>query len=199
MDDLKSQADNKREGNKIAVFFVLKMFILYFLLAGFNKFIYSATTPTGRFYNAFVSSHFDYIQGLRNALIIPSTWIIKAFGCITYHNATEIMVIDGPILSINYDCLGLNVMSFLIAFVTAFPAPWKPKARLLGISILTVYLLNVIRISGLALLLKFFPSQQVNFQYHHEAFSITVYIVIFIMLYLWIKKNARLPKAQHSA
>ncbi|RFZ90951.1 hypothetical protein D0C36_18570 [Mucilaginibacter conchicola] len=185
-----ANAEQKKRGNRVALIFIAKLFLIYFLLHEANRFMFSATTPGGRFYNDFIAAHLNYVQGLRNLLIIPSTWIIKAFGFITYYNATEIMVIDGPILSINFDCLGLYIMSFLVAFAIAFPAHWKSKCKILAITILSVYVLNVIRISALGVLLKAYPAQQAYFDYHHEAFSIAVYVVIFFILYSWIKKNA---------
>ena len=99
------------------------------------------------------------------------------------------MVVDGPYLQINYDCLGLGVMSFLAAFVIAFPAKLKPKFNLLIVGLLMINILNILRIAALGVLLGFFESQRSNFTYHHEIFNIIVYICIFILLYFWIKKN----------
>lgn len=93
---------------------------------------------------------------------------------------------------INYACLGLGVMSFLAAFVIAFPAKLKAKFRLLAIGIIMIYLLNVARIAALGVLLGFFKSQRRNFTYHHEVFNIIVYICVFVLLYYWIKKNTQL-------
>jgi exosortase/archaeosortase family protein len=192
MENLKVIFGRKINSNKVTIVFIIKLFALYFLLVTVNKLAYSATLPTGRFYNQYFSTHFDYIQGLRSLIIIPATYLVKAVGLTAAYNDTDIMVINGPILRINYECLGLNVFSFLIAFAVAFPSQLSAKVRLLTITILTVYLLNVIRIAGLAILLSFFPSQQVYFNYHHEIFNIVVYTVIFFMLYFWIKKNAPL-------
>jgi exosortase/archaeosortase family protein len=54
---------------------------------------------------------------------------------------------------------------------------------------LMIYVLNVLRIAGLGLLLGYFKSQRNNFTYHHEVFNVLVYICIFVLLYIWIKKN----------
>lgn len=193
MENQLTVSERKKRGNKIALIFVAKLFLVYFFLSEGNKFMFSATSPGGRFYHPFVAEYFNYIQGLRNILIIPSTWIIKAFGFMAYRNATELMIVDGPILMVNYDCLGLGVMSFLIAFCVAFPAEWKAKVKLLIFTVLTVYVLNVFRISGLALLLKVYPNQQQHFTYHHEIFNITIYVVIFLILYFWIRRHTIVP------
>ena len=62
---------------------------------------------------------------------------------------------------------------------------------MLAIGILTIYVLNVCRIAGLGVLLGFFESQRQNFTYHHEVFNVIVYICIFIMLYIWIRKTTK--------
>ncbi|MBC6113130.1 exosortase Y [Pedobacter fastidiosus] len=124
-------------------------------------------------------------------MIKPAVWIIKLFGFYAIHNDSDVMVVSGPYLRINYSCLGLGVMSFLVAFVLAFPAPWKSTLKMMVVGLITIYVLNICRISGLGVLLGFFQSQRNNFTYHHEIFNIIVYICIFVMLYLWIKRNTR--------
>lgn len=186
----------KKEANKKAIKFVIALFILYILFSQGNLFMNSVMTPGSRFYNAYIADHFDYIQGLKTALIVPAVWIIKAFGFYAIHNEMDVMVVAGPYLRVNYSCLGLGVMSFLAAFVLAFPAPWKSTFKMLVIGFIAIYVLNVLRIAGLGVLLGFFKSQRNNFTYHHEIFNIIVYICIFAMLYFWIKKSNKSVKAQ---
>lgn len=188
MNDL-SNKEAKKKANKVAIRFIVTLFVLYVLFSQGNIFMNSVMTPEGRFYNAFISQHFNYIQGLKTALIVPATWIIKAFGFYAIHNEMDVMVVDGPYLRINYDCLGLGVLSFFTAFVIAFPAKLKSKVRLFFIGIMVIYMLNMLRIAGLGVLLGFFKSQRNNFTLHHEIFNIIVYICIFALLYFWIKKN----------
>ena len=181
----------RKQANKKAIKFIIALFILYILFSQGNLFMNSITTPGARYYNDYITQHFNYIQGLRTALIVPAVWIIKAFGFYAIYNETDVMVVAGPYLRINYSCLGLGVMSFLAAFVLAFPAPWKSTFKMLAIGIVTIYILNVCRIAGLGVLLGLFESQRQNFTYHHEIFNVIVYICIFVMLYLWIKKNTK--------
>jgi len=181
----------KKQADKKAIKFVVALFLLYVLFSQGNLFLNSVMTPGARFYNAYISDHFDYIQGLKTSLIVPAVWLIKSFGFYAIYNASDVMVVAGPYLRINYSCLGLGVMSFLAAFVLAFPAPWKSTFKMLAIGTVTIYVLNVCRIAGLGILLGFFESQRQNFTYHHEVFNVIVYICIFIMLYRWIKKNTK--------
>ena len=186
----------KKEANKKAIKFVVALLVLYILFSQGNLFMNSVMTPGSRFYNAYIADHFDYIQGLKTALIVPAVWIIKAFGFYAIHNEMDVMVVSGPYLRVNYSCLGLGVMSFLAAFVLAFPATWKSTFKMLVIGFIAIYVLNVLRIAGLGVLLGFFKSQRNNFTYHHEIFNIIVYICIFTMLYFWIKRSNKLVKNQ---
>ncbi len=183
----------KKDANKKAIKFLIVLFILYILFTQGNLFMNSVMTPGSRFYNAYIADHFDYIQGLKTSLIVPAVWMIKAFGLYAIYNKMDVMVVAGPYLRINYSCLGLGVMSFLAAFVLAFPASWKSRIKMLCIGILTIYILNIFRIAGLGILLGLFKSQRKNFTYHHEVFNIIVYICVFTLLYFWIKRNNR-PK-----
>lgn len=181
--------DQKKKANKAAILFVVKLLFFYFLFSQGNLFMNSVISVGGKYYNAFISDNFNYIQGLRTLLITPAVWIIKLFGFYAINNEMDVMVVDGPLLRINYSCLGLGVMSFFTAFVIAFPAKLKAKIRLFIIGTIMIYVLNVGRIAGLGVLLGFFKSQRDNFTYHHEIFNIIVYLCIFLLLYLYIRKN----------
>lgn len=181
--------NNKNKANRIAILFVVKLVCLYVLFSQGNLFMNSVLSEGGRFYNAYLDANLDYIQALKSSLIVPAVWIIKLFGVYAIHNEMDVMIVNGPFLRINYDCLGLGVMSFLAAFVLAFPAKLKAKLKLFVIGLIMIYILNVMRIAALGVLLGFFESQRRNFTYHHEVFNIMVYICIFVLLYYWIKKN----------
>lgn len=181
----------KKQANKKAIKFVIALFVLYILFSQGNLFMNSVMSPGSRFYNAYIAANFNYIQGLKSALIIPAVWIIKLFGFYAIYNEMDVMVVSGPYLRVNYSCLGLGVMSFLAAFVLAFPAKWKSTLKMLVVGIIAIYILNILRIAGLGVLLGFFKSQRHNFTYHHEIFNVIVYVCVFTMLYFWIKKNSQ--------
>ncbi len=189
---MEQSIDDKKKANKKATIFVVKLLFFYLLFSQGNLFMNSVTSEGAKYYNEFIATNLNYIQLLKSALILPAVWIIKLFGFYAIYNEMDIMVVDGPWLRINYACLGLGVMSFLAAFVIAFPAQLKAKLKLFAIGIVMIYLLNVARIAALGVLLGFFKSQRRNFTYHHEIFNIIVYICVFILLYFWIKKNTKL-------
>ncbi|MFD2582260.1 exosortase Y [Pedobacter vanadiisoli] len=186
-----TQEEAKKQANKKAVKFLIALFLLYILFSQGNLFMNSVMTPSSKYYNAYLFTHFNYIQGLKSALIVPAVWIIKLFGFYAIYNDMDVMVVAGPYLRVNYSCLGLGVMSFLAAFVLAFPASWKSTFKMLVIGIIAIYILNILRIAGLGVLLGIFKSQRHNFTYHHEVFNVIVYVCVFTMLYFWIKNNSK--------
>lgn len=188
---MEQNLDQKNKANKTAIIFVVKLLVFYLLFSQGNLFMNSVMSEGGRFYNETIAQNFDYIQGLKNALIKPAVWIIKLFGYYAIHNEMDVMVVNGPYLRVNYSCLGLGVMSFLVAFIIAFPAKLKSKINLFIVGMIMIYVLNVLRIAGLGILLRAFKSQRDNFTYHHEIFNVIVYVIIFILLYFWIKKNTK--------
>lgn len=190
-----AQQEAKKKANKLAIRFVITMVVLYLIFSQANLFMNSVTSPEGRFYNAFFTEHFNYIQWTRSALIIPATWLIELFGFHTVHNNMDIMVVNGPYLRVNYSCIGLGVMSFFTAFIIAYPAKLKSKFKLLIIGTIMIHVLNIFRIAGLGILLGFFKSQRDNFTYHHEIFNVIVYCCIFALLYFWIKKDNKQKQA----
>ncbi|MET4083601.1 exosortase/archaeosortase family protein [Pedobacter sp. UYP30] len=181
------------DSNKQAIKFILTLICLYIVFSQGNLFMNSVMNPEARFYNSYISDHFNYIQGLKSALIKPAASIIRLFGFYVIYNYQDVMVVNGPQLRINYSCLGLGVMSFLTAFVLSFPSTWKSTFKMLVIGLVVIYILNIFRIAGLGILLGFFKSQRHNFTYHHEIFNVLVYLCVFGMLYIWI---GRKPKAQ---
>ena len=195
MDNISTEEAKKR-ANKVAIRFVILLVGLYFLFSQGNIFMNSVTSVGGRFYNAYITEHLNYIQWIKSSLIFFGASIIRLFGFYTISNEMDVMVVNGPYLRINYSCVGLGVMSFFTAFVIAFPAKLKPKIKLFIIGILMIYVLNVLRIAGLGVLLGFFQSQRDNFTYHHEIFNTIVYLCIFALLYFWIKKNTKMRKPQ---
>ena len=191
MEEISSTQQAKKLADRKAIKFVVILFVLYVLFSQGNIFMNSVVSTGGYYYNPAIAEHFNYIQGLKSAIILPAVWLIKLFGFYAIYNASDIMVVAGPHLSINYSCLGLGVMSFFAAFVIAFPAKLKSKIQILIFGLVMIYVLNVMRIAGLGILLGYFKSQRSNFTYHHEIFNIIVYLCVFALLYLWIKKNTR--------
>jgi len=80
--------------------------------------------------------------------------------------------------------LGLGVISFFAAFVLAYPKPLQGKWLFLISGIVVIELLNIVRFVLLAIFWDKRSSQIID---HHTIFNISIYIIIAISLYFWIK------------
>ncbi len=181
----------KKEANKKAIKFIVLMLVSYLILSQGNLFMNSVLSEGGTYYQPWFKENLNYIQWIKSSLIFFSTALIRLFGFYAISNESQVLVVDGPTLIVNYSCVGLGVWSFLAAFVIAFPAKMKAKINLLIFGCILIYVLNVMRIAGLGILLGMFKSQRQFFDYHHEIFNIIVYLCIFIVIYFWIKRNTR--------
>lgn len=175
--------------NNPAVKFTFIFLVLYLLFDNTNRFFNNVNTPTGKYYNPYISEHFNYIQLLRTCLIISTVKIMELLGYFMMYSKTQILALNGIPSNINYGCLGFGVFSFWAAFVLAFPKPIKQKIKFLIIGLLTIFSLNVFRLVVLTILTVEIPNEIEYFTYHHDAFNFFVYLILFIMIYYWVKRN----------
>jgi exosortase family protein XrtF len=85
-------------------------------------------------------------------------------------------------------CNGLVLYALFTGFVLAFPGRWKHKAWFIPMGIVVIWLLNVLRVAGLALN-HHYSHQTVDFN-HHYTFTVIVYACIFGLWMLWARRMA---------
>jgi exosortase family protein XrtF len=87
-------------------------------------------------------------------------------------------------------CNGLELMVLFVGFLLAINGSIKSKLKyILGGSLL-IYVLNVFRCAGLAYM-NHINAPLIDFA-HHYAFKLAIYAVIFLMWYLYSKKEKAL-------
>lgn len=168
---------------KFVIVFLLLFLVFYWGNLGF----WGVVTP-GKSYSPFLDHYLNYIAGLRWLLIKISVTILDLFGYTAVNDTNEILVAGHGKIIVAYSCLGLGVMSFLAAFVIAYPKPFKAKLLFLCSAIFTIQVLNVCRLVLLAL---FWDKRKVHRIDHHDIFNVFIYIVIAISLYFWVKAKHR--------
>jgi len=87
---------------------------------------------------------------------------------------------------ISDSCAGVPLMALFTGFIIAYPGKWKAKLIYIPIGVLTIHLINVLRIVGLMLLAKHAP-HLLDFN-HHYTFTFVVYAYIFILWVVWVNK-----------
>jgi exosortase family protein XrtF len=96
-----------------------------------------------------------------------------------------------PVVHVGNPCNGLVLYALFTGFVLAFPGPLRRKLWFVPLGILSIYLLNIIRISALGLNHLYYH-QSVDFN-HHYTFTFVVYACIFLLWMLWARRLAIAP------
>jgi exosortase/archaeosortase family protein len=172
--------------------FVVLFLALFVCFYYFNIFFFGITSP-GNHYSSFIDKHLNYIRGLRQLLLNSSAAVLNLFGFTSITSDTEILITGHGKLKVVYSCLGLGVISFLTAFVLAYPKKLRSKIIFLISGIIVIEILNVLRF----VILGIFWDKNTNTQLvdHHTLFNIFIYIVIAISIYFWVKSNDKITPA----
>jgi exosortase/archaeosortase family protein len=166
--------------------FIIKFIILFPAFYCFNIIWFSLTAAGSHHYNAFITSHFNYIHGLRWILLHTSTQIINWLGFTAISNEYDLLVAGHGTIQLVYTCLGLGVISFFAAFILSYPQKWRARIVFLIFGIFGIQALNVCRFILLAI---FGNKHNGKILDHHTIFNIFIYIVIAVALFFWIKND----------
>ncbi len=166
--------------------FVLSFLVLY--LTG--KVLIGIAAPGGKLYIPFFDQTFNPIQQYTNALRNGTLQILKIFKVEGYAYNSSSIKTSMVTINIGYSCLGIGIISFWQAFVTAHQQKLQQliKWALLGTFIL--YLLNVIRISMLIIgtHLHFIRWTKFDIENHHLIYNIITYVLVTIACVFFNKK-----------
>ncbi len=92
----------------------------------------------------------------------------------------------GDPIWIGVPCNGVTLMALFTIFITFFPGPTKTKLWFIPLGILIIHVSNILRVSALALVNRYYP-QYLDFN-HTYTFTFTVYSIIFILWLVWANK-----------
>lgn len=104
-------------------------------------------------------------------------------------SARLVKVVGTSGVTVGEPCIGYGVMAFFVGLILAYPSRIKHKLWYIPLGLLIIYLVNVFRIVGLALLVKVDPYiWEVN---HKLIFKLIVYSVVFLLWDRWMKMNKK--------
>ncbi len=83
-------------------------------------------------------------------------------------------------------CNAVSVMILFVAFVLAFAKAWKKTILFITIGLLFIYLVNILRLAGLAVIKLNYP--QYDYISHDIIFPAVIYGSVIALWLLWIKK-----------
>jgi len=173
---------------RFAVWFIVLFLVFYY----FNIAFWGAVNPGG-YYSPFLAKYLNYIAALRSVLLHSTEFVLKLMGFGVVTNDQELLLAGHGIINVSYSCLGLGILSFLAAFILAYPKPLKAKFIFLIAGALVIELLNVLRFILLALSLNKTGYQHFD---HHTIFNVCIYIIISISLFIWVRNDG--SKKQHA-
>ncbi|MDN3548754.1 exosortase Y [Mucilaginibacter aquaedulcis] len=186
IEELLKSNPNQVSNHQLSPFkFVLKFSVLFFVFYYFNLLFLGITSP-GNHYNSFLATHLNYIEGLRSILLSATSLVINWFGFTVIHNHIDLLVVGRDAIRLAYDCLGFGLMSFITAFVIAYPKKLSQKLLFLLPAILVIQLLNIARLVILALFWNRKANQAID---HHTLFNIILYIIMMVSIYSWVKRD----------
>jgi len=89
-------------------------------------------------------------------------------------------------------CNAVSVMILFVSFVAAFSGKFSKTLLFILFGILTIYLLNVLRIALLIVLLFYFPEKR-NLL-HEIVFPLIIYGYVFLLWIFWINRFSKYAK-----
>jgi exosortase family protein XrtF len=158
--------------------FLLKAVVLYL---GWHLLWYNWLEPDGR-----VNHYLTYNTASISALVLNAT-SDHSFSLSPFSEQNTYLFKDQvPVVLIEHGCNGLILMVLFAGFVLAFPGPWKTKLWFIPLGILGIYLINSLRVIGLAVNHMVAKS---SFDFNHKyTFTILVYGAIFGFWMIWVNR-----------
>lgn len=97
----------------------------------------------------------------------------------------------GHLLWIGAACNGAGLFAVYLIFLITYPGPWKHKLWYGLLGVLSIHLINAVRIAALCIIVTI-DYELLNFN-HDYTFYVVVYGWVFLLWYIWVKRFA--PRA----
>lgn len=175
---------------KSLIGYVLK-FLLFFCVFYYGTLAVIGLASPGGYYSTFVHNDLNYIGWLRFAILYCSKLLLAIFGYSTFIDRIYTLRMQGGYgVHLVYSCIGFGVMSFWVAFIFANKVKWQKKVIWIMAGLVSIFIINVIRISLLLVAVNKKWSNSLNLD-NHTLFNIAAYILIFMMIYLFDRSEKK--------
>lgn len=133
-------------------------------------------------------------------IISSSDYFLKLFGYKTFKNLEDkeiqILGIDGSNgVWVGSPCNAISLFILFTAFIIPFPGNHKHKWWYIPMGIIFIHFANIIRVVGLCIIAYHSPFT-LDFN-HTYTFTFLVYLFIFVLWVLWVKKFSGIEKVKH--
>ena len=109
---------------------------------------------------------------------------LTSYSDVAYSNVVQI--VDSLGVTVGAPCDGIVLLALFTVFIIAFPGSWKHKLWFLPAGLISIHLINVLRIAALAIIVDINPAW-LDFN-HDYTFTILVYAYVFFLWYIWVNK-----------
>ena len=171
--------------------FFIKFLTGFCLLYVFFPFYWGLTGKGGLIYSATLDKNVNLIKAFTTFLTNSARLILEAANYQVFqrdYHSLRIGYSRG--ISVNPECLGWAVMSFWIAFVFANRGSGKHKTKWICTGVVSIILLNIIRIALIALA-NHLDWKTITTSDPHKTFNIFSYGCIFILMLLYIQAQKK--------
>lgn len=152
-------------------------------------------------YQFVVKRHTFYDQKFITNIILGAEYTLKAFGYKTFKilqdRDLQVIGIDGSNgVWVGSNCNAITLFSLFAVFIIAYPGNQKHKFWYVPSGIVAIHLLNILRVTALAMIANSYP-QYLNFN-HTFTFTFLIYSFIFLLWIIWVNRFANpLNQADH--
>ena len=173
---------------------VLFVAIFIFLLQGFYFYV-GLATPGGKLSMPFLSNYLNFPYWLTVFVTKMTKSVLEILGySVLQFNPANITIADSRGVTVAWGCLGIGAMSLWLAFILAHRyLSWRIKLKWIISGLVLIFVINVIRITMIAL------SNHYNWQYvhsfnAHSSFNILTYAAIVIMMAIFVRRYKKIKE-----
>jgi len=170
---------------KQIIILFIKTLSIYAILSVFFYCYVGLVDPVGNYYSPFLAK-FNLIQGVLNGLIYPIVWILKLLGyeVVNYQNNVSIAHERG--ILIYHACLGIDIMIGYTSLILGYPG--RRKLVFLIIGIISIHILNILRMLMILLMIKKNPNIA---ELSHDIFNFLGYACILLLYFAWTSRFSK--------
>ena len=142
-------------------------------------------------YEFYIKIHTSFDEVVINNLVFLTKKFLHFLGykLTSYSDAaysSVVQIVDSLGITVGTPCDGIVLLALFTVFIIAFPGSWKHKLWFLPAGLISIHLINVLRIAALAIIVDINPAW-LDFN-HDYTFTILVYAYVFFLWYIWVNK-----------
>ncbi|MCC6372121.1 MAG: archaeosortase/exosortase family protein [Bacteroidia bacterium] len=150
-------------------------------------------------YQFIIKRYTLYDQAFIGTIVKSTAFCLNSLGYKTFmvlqDRDMQVVGIDGSNgVWVGSNCNAITLFALFAVFILTYPGNQKNKLWFIPLGIVLIHLLNILRVTALALISNYSP-QWLDFN-HTYTFTFLVYLFIFMLWVYWINKFASTSSAK---